>query len=801
MIKNYIRIAWRNILKGKLYALINMSGLALAFCIALFLLLVAYNQLSFDSFHKDGDRIYQTYFQHTNQDGVSKSGEMPLPLLPALQQRIPGVESAARVLTGTKTTIGYQGRYFEELLTYTDPAFFSVFSFPLQQGNQHSVLSEPRQIVLSASLAKIIFGKEEAIGKTVQAGRTGSQVNYVVSGIVADCPQNSSIRFDALANIETYPNYAADATNWHADNHAAFVKLAAHADPAQVEENLKQFSKTYFPEENEQANNRNAASLLVKLQPLHDIHFDSQVSGGKGAPLPVIYAIIGLAVFILLIACFNFINLNIARSFGRAKEVGVRKTLGGRRFQIIIQLWLEALIVCLLGFAAGFLLALVLIPGFNARFDTRITLSAFYEPGFIAIMAFVFLLVTIVAGGYPAIRMAGFNLVETLKGKTSMGRKSFSRSGMIVFQFAIASLLICLSLIAVKQINFLRNLPTGFQEKLVYSIPVGNREDGNKLFTLFSNRMQSDPGISSISGSGFNIGKGRDRVTARNITSFEINGNKVATDWMHIDAAFLPTLCIPVTSGRNFNPAFPGDLDHKVIITQSMATALGENGQVGKYFGADSASADFQVIGIVPDFKLYAASMQQLPVTMYLSANEQVNYILIKFSGERLQQTLQHIKTAWASLAPGTLFNGSFLDENIDAWYSTENTLSAVFGMAAGIAVFLSCMGLFAISLLMIELRTKEIGIRLVMGAGAKRIVWMLSVYFLRLICLALAIALPLAFIVVKQWLQNYSQRIEPGATEFLISTTGILLIAILTISYQSVKAALVKPVTALRTE
>jgi ABC-type antimicrobial peptide transport system permease subunit len=801
MIRNYIKIAWRNIVKGKLYTFINVCGLALAFCISIFLFLTAYSQLTYDSFHKDGNRIFQTYFLESNEDGISKSGEMPLPFLPALLENIPDIESAARVQTGRKTTISYKEKYFEELLTYTDPDFFQLFSFPMLQGDKEVALKNILGIVLSASSARTIFGDEDAVGKTVQVGKIGSQINYTVTGIIKDVPENTSIKFDALARIESNPGYTINSVNWHANNNIAFVKLSENITQPDFEEKLVEFSKTYFPDENQSLDEGIKKSLLIKLQALKDIHFDREISGGKGTPILLIYAILGLAIFILLIACFNFINLNIARSFGRAKEVGVRKTLGGSKRQIITQLWLETFLVCGLGFATGFLLAAMLLPYFNARFNANIQLVDFLQPGFLGLILLIFLLVTMFAGGYPALKMANFKLVEILKGKVSTGKKSIFRSAMIVFQFTISTLFICISLISAKQLDFLKQLPTGFDKELVYSIPVGNQVDGRQLLSLFRNELEADDNIISISGSGVNLGKGRDRVTARSVVDIEEENRKISTDWMLVGHDFFKTLNIPIVEGRDFNRSNVADYDNKVIITESMSKILGEKSAVGDFFGKDDVNPGYQILGIVPDFSLYSSSTEHKPITMHISGEEPINYIFLKLNTQNAPQTLDKIKDVWKKLAPGNEFLGSFLDENIEAWYSEENALTSVFEIASGVAIFLSCMGLFAISLLVIELRTKEIGLRLVMGAGAKNILLMISKYFLKLVFIALVIALPLAFFAMKEWLQNYSQRIELGPGIFMLAAISIIIIALLTISYQAIKAALMNPVKNLRTE
>lgn len=803
MIRNYFKIAWRNITKGRLYAFINITGLALSFCITVFLFLVAFNHLSYDSFHKDADRIFQAYFVNIGADGISKSGDMPLPLVPTLKKEVPGIESATRVQTGRKTTLSYNGKYFDELLTYADGDFFKVFSFNVERGNKNNAIDNLNDIVLSASTAKAVFGDEDAVGKTVQIGKEDQYVNYIVSAIVEDAPNNSSIKYDAIANIESNPDYKNNIENWHNNNHNGYIKISPQVSQTTVEKSLKSISKTYFPEENLQIkkdDNSIEKSLNIKLQALKNVHFDRDITGGKGTPIALVYAIIGLAIFILLIASFNFINLNIARSIKRAKEVGVRKTLGGLKHQIILQLWLESFLICLIGFILGIILTGLILPQFNTRFNMGIELKTLINPLFIAIILSVFLTITIFAGGYPAIKMSNFKLVEVLKGKVSSQRRSTLRSSFIVFQFVISALLISISLISSKQLNYLRELPTGFDKELVYSIPIGNKADGRKLLTLFENELSQNSNIISISGSNVNLGKGRDRVTARTTTEFEENGQKISTDWMLVDYNFLKTMNIPLISGRDFNKSFAADLNNKVLVTESMEKVLGGNA-VGKFFGNSESNEGYEVIGVIKDFNLYALSAEQKPIIMHVSSAEPINYMFLKLKSNNVEQTLNTVESLWRNLAPGNEFLGSFLDENIEAWYSNEKALTDVFGLASGIAIFLSCLGLFAISLLVIELRTKEIGVRQIMGAGPVNIVFMLSSYFIKLIFLALIIALPLSFLAMKKWLESYNQRIDLNIGVFMVSAISVIFIALLTISYHTIKASLTNPIKSLRTE
>lgn len=803
MLKNYIILAFRNLMKGKLYAFINISGLAIAFCVAILLTLTAYFQLTFDSFHKDRDRIFQTYFLENNGEGMNKSGTMPLPLGPALKSAYPDLEVVSRVQVGRKITLNYKDQYFEELLVYTDPGFFNLFTFPLIQGNKDMALNQMDQIVLSSALANTMFGSEDPMGKIIRVGQIGAQTSFIVSGIAKDAPINSTVKFDALARIESNPDNKHYAQDWHSNNHNTYVKLAPDSDPKEIENKLISFAKTYFPEENQTPVKNGGIDQfkLVKLQALKDVHFDIAITGGKGAPLPVIYAIIGLAIFILLIASINFINLNIARSFGRAKEIGIRKTLGSLKRQIIVQIWSESFFICLLGFALGLTLVSIIIPFFNARFDAKIGMENLLAPGFIGIMLLIFFTVTLFAGGFPAHKMAGFNLVETLKGKVSGNKKSVFRNVLLVTQFAISSSLICISVISKKQLDFLRKLPTGFDQEQVFSIPVGSQLNGNKLLALFRNRVAAYPEVVSVSGSGVNLGKGRDRRTARTVIEWDDNGRKISADRMTVDADFLKTVNIPLMAGKEFDRTALDNLNNKILISESMAAAIGTKNPIGSYFGRDSANAGYEIIGMFADFSLYSSTSETKPIIMHFAGSEPIHYIFIRLQGARMSTSIDKIKEVWKELAPGNEFLGSFLNENVNAWYTNESALTSVFGLASGIAIILSCLGLFAISLLVIELRMKEIGIRLIVGATMESIVLMLCRNFLKTISLALLISLPLAFLIMQKWLENYKDRIQPGIGIFISCAAAILLIALVTVGYQSIRAALTKPIRCIRTE
>ncbi|GAB3951467.1 ABC transporter permease [Spirosoma harenae] len=806
MLSNYLKIAFRTLWRSKGYTAINVLGLSVAFCVCTFLFLMVYRQLSYDSFHEDIDRIYQVYRFVNHPDKVEKSGGMPMPLTPALKADYPEVEAATRLLSGG-SLMEYKGKFVEKSVRFVDADFLKVFSFPMLQGNRTSALGDLSNIILSESTAKAIFGTEDPIGKPLQLGNLGNQKQYIVTGVLADAPDNSTVHYDALARVENTPTYRDSKSQWDAYSHNVFIKVAPNVEQATLENRLKGFSEKYFSADLEKLKKDGAKPdergdlMAIRLQKFAKVHFDTAISGGSSTPVAVVYALLAIAFFILLIACINFINLSIARSFTRAREVGVRKSLGALKKQLFVQIWSESAIICLIGFVLGSVMAYWLVPAFNAQFRANIALSTILQPGVIVGILLMFALVTLIAGGYPSWQMARFNAVEVLKGKIAMKRPGFLRNSLIVTQFTISCLLTCCTIFAIQQVGYLRTRPLGFEKEQVISIPVGNKYSGRQLLQRMRNKLANDPSVVSITGSGVNLGRGKDGSVSRSMLGFTYKDKEIHTDWLLVDYDYLKTLNIKLLSGREFSPAYPSDSLDRVIITESMAKQLGEKDPVGRFFQTDTAGTKIQIIGLIPDYHLYSLQQEKKPITMHLSSSEEIGYIFIRVTPQSLLTSMDKLKTIWAEIAPGAEFIGTFLDANIDALYRNEEAMSQVFSFAAGIAILLSCMGLFAIALMTIEQRTKEIGVRKVLGASIPGIILLLSRDFVKLVLIALAIATPLTWFLMTQWLASYAYKIDLSVWVFALVGFGAVLIAMATVSFHSIKAALVNPVKSLRAE
>ncbi len=800
MFKNYLKIAWRNIKRNKLHSFIHISGLAVAFSICILLFLVAYFHLNFDSFHEDESLLFRTSRFEKNEQGPQMSSQMPLPLARALETDIPEIETAIIINKGKPENISYGNKNLERLVARTNPDFFEVFNFPIIKGNKEAALSGIHNIVLSESMAHAIFGDTDPIGKQLKIGKSGEEQIYSVSTVVKDAPKNSSIRFDAVARIESLNGYQGYKNNWASNASNIFVKIAKNSNPATVENKLVPFVEKYYAEQLEQLKSHHPEAvethelLSINLTNIEDMHF----SGEKSAPKMLVYAIMALGAFILLIACFNFVNLNMAQSFQRSRELGVRKTLGAFKRQLFLQLWGEAFMMYFFGFILGLGIAYQLLPTFSAQFGGGLDITILFEPVFLAILFGVFVTVTLIAGGYPAIKMANFRLVQILKGNVSTKKPGALRNSLLIGQFAISSLLICISWIASQQLDFLRQIPIGFEKDQVISIPVGYQEDGGKVLARMRNELASEPSVVSVTGAGGNVGRGRDRTTSTSIVGIDYKQRQISAYSLLADFDYLKTLQIPIIEGRDFDPSFPTDAESAVVVTESFVKAMEESDPIGKYLDGEEGS---QIIGVVSDFNAYAPSEKSLPIIIHLSNDEAINYIFLKVGTDNPQRTMERLKSTWEKVAPKSMFNASFLDENIQAWYEIESTMTRIFGIASGIAIFLSCLGLFAISMLVIELRTKEIGIRKVVGASVKEIVSMISYHFLKLVAISLFIAMPLAWFAMENWMQNYEHRIEIGLLTFVGIGLLVIMIALFTVSFHSIKAALANPVKSLRTE
>jgi ABC-type antimicrobial peptide transport system permease subunit len=804
MFKNYFRIAWRNLKKHKAYTAINLIGLVVAFSSSVLVFLAAYYDSSFDGFHENGKHIYRTYNKVQTPEGERFGTSMAYPLAPTLKKEFSEIKYAARFKYGSGA-IRYNGKDYNKMIKATDPDFLKMFTFPLVNGNANNALNDLSNIIISQQMATAIFGKEDPISKTVQVKIDESWKNFIVTGVISDYPKNSSIEYDALIRVENSADYALNKDEWNNQNHPVFIQLNDNVSEAQFEKNASSFLTKYNPQDpsfiaktgiKPDANGNYITLLLTSFE---DVHFVDNATGG--VKKMYLYTLYLLAFFIMLIASINFINLSIARSFTRAKEVGVRKSMGANKQQLIIQICSEAFLICLMAFLIGLLIAYLLLPSFRTLFNTELPFSFVLQPATMLMIIGCFLLVSLVSGGYPALVMASFNTIDILKGKLTIKKRSGLRNGLIVVQFSIAILLICSTIIVLQQLNYLRAMPLGYNKAEVISVPISSSVNGGLFIKKMRNEFAMEPGVKSVAGSNINIGSGLDGGSSRQSYGFDYGDKVIGTDWLHVDFNFLSSLDIKLMAGRDFDPSFPTDSTTSVIVNQSMAKLMGDKDVVGKFIQTDSTAAKLQVIGVVPDFHLYSMHEKIEPLTIQIGKGEYMQYALVRTSSNNMTAVMDKVKAFWKKQLPDKEFKGSFLDENTNRWYKKEQQLSTIYSIAAVIAIIISCMGLFAIALLMIEQRIKEIGVRKSLGASVQGIVAMLSMDFIKLVLVSIVVASPLGWYFMNGWLKDFAYHINIQWWVFALTGLLAILIALLTISYQSIRAALMNPVESLRSE
>ncbi|GAB3916112.1 ABC transporter permease [Larkinella terrae] len=806
MLFNYIKIALRNLWKHKTFALVNVIGMSVAFASCLLLFLTAWTQLTFDDFHLNRDQLYMVY----DQSGpTEKSGTMPTPLTPALRKDLmPELTHVTRIVEGGGL-VQYRNQEFDKRVQFVDPDFFEMFSFPMRKGNPATALNSLSNVVISEHAARSIFGTADPIGKTLLLRQNEAWKPFVVSGVLGDFPENSSIKFDILARFEAYPEYQTSKNSWDSQFHSVYVQLDKKISETAFEQRLRPFVTKHYAKAIQSRKrdggqpDENGDLISLRLLPLRDLHFDTEVGGANDSPVKRSYPILLLVVagFIVLIACINFINLSTARSMTRSREVGMRKVLGALKQQLVFQFWGEALILCLIALVLGSLLAMTLLDQFNSIFRNRTTLSSLFAPGLMLTMGAVFLLITFVAGGYPALFVSRLNTTQILKGKVSLGKTGTVRNTLLIVQFAIATFLIGCTMIAWRQVTFLRNMPLGYNESQVISIPVGGHYNGRQVLNLLRDKLVQQPKVLSVTGAYKNFGRGRDGSSVTSIVGFDHKNRTVRSHWQPVDYDYLKTLDIKLIAGRDFSRQYATDTTTSVVINETMAKQLGEKNPVGTLLNVNDGQPPMQVIGVVKDYHHESLKKTIQPNTLLISHDWPIGYVLVKVAPDNIPATMEVLKKAWEEVAPKSEFQGSFLDENTNRQYQSEERMSKMFISAAGIAILLSCMGLFAIAVMVMAQRTKEIGVRKVLGASVGSIVALLSKDFLQLVLVAIVIATPVAWWMMSQWLEEYAFKISIEWWIFALAGLLAVLIAFATVSFQSIKTALMNPVKSLRSE
>ena len=810
MLRSYFLTAIRNLLKNKLNASINVIGLAVAFTCSILLFLMVQYEFSFDHFQQKADRLYQVYNLAHEENGDSKGGVLSYPAVPAFKAEVPGVVRATAILPAGND-VSYKGTEMVQRITVVDADFFKMFSFPVLSGNSADPLGSLNSVVLSKSAAAAIFGKEDPLGKTIKTKIAGVWNDLVVSAVLQDAPTNSTIQYAVLARIQLMPDYARNKDNWESQNHEVFVELAPGVKQ-EVAEGAMRHRKKPMTADGEllmktqgYRKDANGEYISTRLASLPSLHFDSALGGRNGSNKTYLYTLLLIAVVVMVIACFNFVNLNVARSFTRAKEVGIRKTIGAGRRQIFIQLWAESFLLFGFALVIALIASAFLIKPFNDLFTEKLSLGTLFQPGMIAAVLLGMAVISFLAGGYPAALVARFKTVEVLKGKVSVKRSSMLRSGLITIQFIISGALICGTLVINRQFQHLRTAPLGLDQESVISIPVKRPENARRYAQLMRMQLASEPQVLGVTASSVNIGVGNDGGTSRSVIGFSYNGKGMSSVELVVDFDFFKVMGIKPLAGRVFDRAFPSDTSttsQNVVVTEAMAKEFKVQHVAGLSMHSDTTSPGWNIIGVIPDFHLYTMNEELRPITLMMANSTDVmQYILVKVRTANPRGAMQLVQSTYHKIEPDQTTAPSWVTENTARWYAKEERLSSIFSTAAYIAMLLSCLGLFAMVTLIVEQRRKEIGVRKVLGATIPSVTGLLAKDFVVLVVVAFLISAPVSWYFLNKWLQNFVYRTELSWWIFPLAGLMTLLVALLTVGIQTVRAAVANPVRALRSE
>lgn len=808
MIKNYIKTAIRNLWKGRVFNGMNLVGLSVAIACCTLLFLTIYFEFSYDKFHKNLPNIYQLYLTSNRSAKTERSSSMPIPLGPALKADYQDIVGLTRIANGG-AVVKYGEKQVGQSIHFVDPDFLKIFTFPIVNGNVSTPLKNLNDILITEYAAKAIFGNAAAaVGKTVEMNVGDKPQSFIVTAVAKDFPVNSSINFDILMRIENMSGYQANLSQWDNQNHLVFIQLNSQTDVQGFEKRMQAFVNKHFDEtikgikRDGAKPDANGNVLTLGTTPYANNHFNTDIGGGEGNPISksAVIALLVIGVFILLIACINFINLSVARSFTRAREVGVRKTLGASKWQLLSQFWVETVMVCLAALVLGLLTAAFILPSLKSNFKSNIALSMLLQPVPLLSLIGIFIAITLVAGFYPALLMQRYKTVQVLKGTINTAKPGKVRNTLLVIQFSISTLLIVCTLITWQQTNYLQTKPLGYNKSEVISIPTGRAMPGDKMLQLFRNVTNGDPNIVSISGAYDNLGRGNDGSRRSSIIGYTYKGHELRSWLQRVDYDFLKTLDIKLIDGRDFSREFATD-SGAVLVNEKMAKLIAANGKaVGTALPMDEKRPS-RVIGVFNDYNFQSLHDEIAPLTLVIDKNYPINYILVKVRPGNLVQSLDNITQKWKSTFPTEEFKGSWLSENAEKQYKQEKRLSTIFISSAIIAILISCIGLIAISVMIMVQRTKEIGIRKVLGSSVGNIVLLLSGDFIKLVSIAAVISFPIGWWAMHNWLSGFAYRIDIQWWVFALAGILAITIAFVTISFQSIRAALANPVKSLKSE
>ena len=807
MIRNYFKIAFRNLWKNKGFSAINILGLAIGITTCLIIMLFVYNELSYDRFNLKSDRIVRVTFQGSAAgEKFNESNVMP-PVAQTMKADFPEVVDATRIRDYGRPHLGYGNKTFkEDPFAFVDPNFFEVFTLPFLEGNEKTALVEPNTVVITKALVHKYFGSEDPMGKVISFKDGNNKTDYKVTGVIDKFPINSHFHFELFASMTSLPE--SKEPTWMSSNFYTYLVLKNGHDYKNLEAKLPGMVDKYIgpqmlqamhvtlPEFRKKGNN-----LSFHLQRLTDIHLSTDFANDLSPAGDVRYVYIfgAIALFMLLIACINFMNLSTAGASKRSREVGIRKVLGSLKRDLVRQFLLESVVITAFAFLLAIIFVYLALPVFNNLAGQNLTLQ-FADHPLLLPGLLLFLLVTgILAGSYPAFYLSSFKAATVLKGKFVSGIRSVGlRSGLVVFQFFISITLIVVTTVVYKQLSYIQHKKLGYDKEQVMIIPSWML---GKNAAVFSDQLSSDPRVQSVTHSGY-LPAGPSDNNNFFVYPGENPDQMVKTLRYDVDENYIPTLGIQLLTGRNFSRDFASD-SMAVVLNESAAKAFGWGEKApGQTISTSNHNGDkikYHIIGIVKDFHFRSLHELISPLVMVLSPNS--GMMIVKLKTTDVAGLIAVLKNRWDGLGAEEPFTYSFLDDRFNNTYQSEQKIGMILGIFAGLTIFIACLGLFGLAMFTAEQRTKEIGIRKVLGASVAGIVNLLSIDFLKLVLVAVVLATPVAWWAMNKWLMDFAYRINISWWIFALAAVIALSIALFTVSFQAIKAAIANPVKSLRTE
>ena len=812
MLKNYLKVAWRSLLKGRIFSLINITGLASGLACFILIALYVADELSYDRFNEKASRIYRI-----NSEILFGGNNLHLavcsdPMGAALKKDYPQVEEYVRFYNSNGYKMLKKGNEYirENNVANADSTLFNVFTLPSVAGDTKTALNEPNTVVITESSARKYFGTTDVLGKNIETDENKSTL-YKITAVIKDIPHNSHFNFDFIFSMD---NVQYQWGNFLSHNFQTYIVLKAGTDYKAFEKNFMQVVDKYILPQAKQFMNINSMEEFAKagnrleysLMPLTDIHLhsDRYPELGVNGNIQYVYIFSAVALFVLLLACINFMNLSTARSSNRAKEVGIRKVMGSERRSLIRQFLTESTLTAVISTAFAVVIAWICLSWFNNLSGKQLAISELVQPKYLFFLLALPFIVGIMAGGYPAFYLSSFKPISVLKGKINAGfKRSTLRNVLVIFQFTTSIILIVGTIIVYRQLNYIQTKKLGFSKDQVLVIN-GTGALGNNS-TAFKNEVAKLSGVTGSTFAGFlpvSNSSRNDNTYSKEAVMDSKNGLNMQT-WV-IDYDYLKVMGMELLSGRNFSKDFGTD-SSAIIINESTAKVLGYDNPVGKklytYFQDQFSTRliSYDIIGVVKNFHYESLRQNIGPLCFRLGNSSWVTAFKVKTSN--IRELVSNVETKWKAMAPGMPFSYQFLDEAFDEMYRVEQRTGKL-GLSLGIiAILIACLGLFGLASYTAEQRIKEIGVRKVLGASVGNIVSMLSKDFMKLVLISSVIAVPLSWWAMNKWLQDFAYRINVGWWIFITAGAIALIIALLTISLQTIKAAVANPVKSLRTE